>query len=55
MSLTRGYTQSRRLSYVFLKLLVLELAFKLLRLCKLANSLVEVVLVDGFSVILNGK
>lgn len=38
-----------------LQLLVLELAFKLLRFGDLADSLVEIVLVDGVTVILDGE
>jgi hypothetical protein len=38
-----------------LQLLVLELAFKLLRFSDLADSLVEIVLVDGVTVIFDGE
>jgi hypothetical protein len=38
-----------------LQLLVVQLAFQLLRLCHLAHSLVEVVLVDRVSVVLDGE
>ena len=38
-----------------LQLLVLELAFKLLRFGNLADSLVEIVLVDGVTVVFDGE
>jgi hypothetical protein len=38
-----------------LQLLVLELAFKLLRFSDLTDSLVEIVLVDGVTVVFDGE
>ena len=43
------------LRYTLLQLLVLQLALQLLRLAELAHRLVEVVLVDGVSVGLDGE